>query len=100
MRQSDKITLIKRSFFEDVNAIRVPVVESKEAFAYVDSVSATEFFEGSRTGMKPSYRFRMNRFDYDGQDIVEYCGARYKVYRTYIINGWIELYCERRKGTE
>ncbi len=100
MRHSVRIRLVKRSFEEDADAVRIPFEDSREVYAYCDSVSAAEFFEGSRSGLRPSYRFVMNRFDYDDENIVEYDGNRYKMYRNYINGDWIELYCERSKGFE
>jgi len=100
MRRSVTVDLIKRSFYEDENAVRLPMSEKRTVFAYVDSVSQTEFFEGSRTGLKPEVRFTIQLCDYEDEDVIEYNGIGYKVYRTYTADNWIELYAERRKGTE
>ena len=100
MRRSVQIDLIRRSFYEDENAVRLPYEEVKTVFAYVNSVSQSEFFEGSRTGMRPEMRFTIQLCDFDDEDIISYDGKRYTIYRTFTQDNWIELYAERRKGTE
>ena len=72
---------------------------SKKVFAEKDSVSANEWFEGGRRGLNPQYRFKVFFGDYSGEQIVEYAGERYSVYRTYEPgNDKIELYVGRKQG--
>jgi hypothetical protein len=73
---------------------------NRQVFCRVDSVTASEFFEGGRNGLNPEYRMTMFRHDYSGEPIVEYNGQRYSVYRTYIgRDDMIELYVERKGGS-
>ena len=68
-------------------------------YGYVDSVTATEFFEGGRNGLNPEIRVTMTLLDYSGQTILERGGERFGVYRTYRPNnGTVELYAERKGG--
>lgn len=68
-------------------------------YANVTSVSADEWFEGGRNGLNPDLRFRMFKFEYHGEEIIEYKGQRYAVYRTYEArNDILELYVERKQG--
>ena len=68
-------------------------------FCNITGVSAAEFFEAGRAGIRPEYRVTVFAFDYNGESIVELEGVRYGVYRTYLESGEdIELYLERKAG--
>ena len=63
------------------------------------SVSQSEWFEGGRNGLNPEFRFRLFRYDYNGEDTVKYNGEYYSIYRTYVDrNEIIDLYVEKKKG--
>ena len=43
--------------------------------------------------------FAMQKFDYNGEDTLEYDGKLYGIYRTFLARGdVIELYCEKKGG--
>lgn len=78
-----------------------PTVTRKEAEIYVmpRGVYASEFYNASQLGQKPSITFQLaNREDYGGQDIIEYEGVEYNVIRS----DWsaqrdgLSLICEKR----
>jgi hypothetical protein len=100
MDRSTPIALVNVEYERDANGVRQKRESLRDVCANVQSVTASEFFEGGRNGLKPEYRFTMFRYDYLGEPIVEYNGKRYSVYRTYIArNDTIELYCEQKGGT-
>ena len=100
MRIPEAIELITVTRAKDQNGIDRKKEESKTVYGYVDSVTATEFFEGGRNGLNPEIRVTMTVLDYSGQTILERGGERFGVYRTYRPNnGTIELYAERKGGT-
>ena len=79
----------------------VPTPDKRLVYANVTSVSSAEFFEGGRNGLNPEYRMIMFAPDYEGEEVVEYNGTRYTVYRTYQSRSdTIELYVELRKGKQ
>lgn len=70
-------------------------------YCNVSSVTGSEWFEGGRNGLNPQYRFTMFAPDYEGEEVLEYNGERYAIYRTYVgQNETIELYTEKKKGNE
>lgn len=74
---------------------------SRQVYVDVVSVSASEFFDGGRNGLKPALRFTMFRYDYQNEDVIEYEGVQYSIYRTYFRNyDQIDLYTELKKGNE
>lgn len=71
----------------------------RKVFAQINSVTGSEFFEGGRNGLNPELRFTLFAYDYKGEEIVEYNGHLYGVYRTYFQRtDIIELYTEKKGG--
>lgn len=65
----------------------------------VRSVTQSEWFEGGRNGLNPEYRFTMFAPEYHGEQICEFNGNRYTIYRTYLErNEMIELYVQKEQG--
>lgn len=99
MDRSRVLTLIGVTYTEDKIGQQVPQEIRRDVFCNVSSVSASEFFDAGRAGLKPEYRVTMFAPDYDQEGIVELDGVRYGVYRTYLgKNETIELYLERKVG--
>jgi len=100
MDRSDVIKLIKETHTTDTYGVQRTTATKKEVFCQVDSVTRTEFYQGGRNGLNPEMVFTMFFGDYDDERIIEWNGKQYSVYRTYLTrNDTIELYCERRGGT-
>lgn len=74
--------------------------ERSDCLAGCESVTASEFFEAGRTGLRPEFRFKIFAGDYAGQKIVEYNGQEYSVYRTYFgSSDTVELYVQQKGVT-
>lgn len=85
------------------DSIRQPVYteSEREVYAQMRSITRAEWFEAGRNGLKPDIAFAMMSFDYNGEEILEWDGIRYGVYRTfYGRNDIVELYCERQGGRQ
>lgn len=55
-----------------------------EVFAQIKSVGASYKLQALAVGLRPKYRFVLqDRYDYAGQEIVEYDGGTYRVIDTY-----------------
>lgn len=95
------LTLIKQT--EHQNAVGAWVSgqpEPREVFCQVESVTRAEFFEGGRSGLNPAFVFIVFAEDYEGEDLCEYEGKPYGIYRTYRTeDDYMELYVERKGGT-
>lgn len=99
MDRSTIITLVGVTYVQDAIKQYVPTETRRDVYADVRSISRTEWFDAGRNGLNPSLAFHMFEPDYHGEDIVEYNGKRYGVYRTYrALNETIELYCEEKSG--
>lgn len=79
---------------------RTTAATETEVFARVGSVTRNEFFSAGRQGMRPEFVFSVFMGEYDGQQICEYNGTRYTIYRTYHSEGtdYLELYVQRETG--
>lgn len=101
MDRSTPIYLISETYAEDLYGVLKPTPVKRLCYANVSSVSAAEFFEGGRNGLRPEYRMVMFAPDYQGEKLVEYSGVQYAIYRTYQARtDTLELYVQKRKGAE
>ena len=73
-----------------------------EVFGQLRSVTRAEWFEAGREGMKPALLFVTSWLNYEGQQEAELGGVRYRIYRTYRVQGTelVELYLEEKAGVE
>lgn len=100
MDRSNVISLITETKTQNSLGIYSKSYTYKDVFCNISSVSAQEFFEGGRSGLNPSYRMTLFSGDYEGEEMLEYNGKTYAIYRTFIKGtDTIELYVERKGGT-
>lgn len=100
MDRSQTIKLIANTKTQDARGVWRTAETARDVFCNVQSVTASEFFEGGRNGLNPEYRFTLFFGDYEGETVIEYNGKRYGVYRVYHARtDVIELYAERKGGT-
>lgn len=99
MDRTDIITLMDVTYTQDANGIWMGTPTERDVFCQVDSVTASEYFEGGRNGLNPEYRFRIFYGDYNGERLLRFHGKTYAVYRTFIgRSDTLELYAEREGG--
>ena len=99
MDRSSVMRLVRTAYTKDDIKQMVPSETTRDVFCAVTSVSAQEFYEAGRAGLRPEWRVVMFAPDYEGEDIAELNGVRYSVYRTFLgKNETIELYLERKAG--
>lgn len=99
MDRSNVCYLISQTFTRDTSGVMQPTEISTQVFCNVQSVTASEWFEGGRNGLNPAYRLTLFEGDYAGQEIVKLNDVRYAVYRTYKTkDNNIELYVQKEGG--
>lgn len=100
MDRSNVITLIGRSRQQDEYGVwRDNVDTRRDVFCQVNSVSRAEFFSAGQSGLKPEFMFTVFSGDYEGEQLAEFNGVIYSIYRTYHArNDTTELYVQRREG--
>ncbi len=101
MNKSAVAYLITETYTQDDYGVQRKETTKSKVFVRVSSVSGQEWFEGGRNGLNPQYRFTMFSHDYNDEEIIEYEGKNYTIYRTFNKSiDEIELYTELRKGNE
>ena len=99
MDRSTVIYLVSNNKRQNEYGVWEDFPTERKVFAEVSSVGQSEWFEGGRNGLNPEYRFRMFKYDYQGESLVSYNGVVYSIYRTYVDrNEIVELYAEKREG--
>lgn len=95
---SDVLYLIAQTISVDDYGNEVETETQRQVYCEVNSISQTEFYAAANTELNPEYRFDVFFGDYNGEDVIEYQGNRYAIYRTYRTGDTLELYCERKIG--
>lgn len=99
--RNDVITLIAQTYAKNAYGVEIPTETTREIYCDVKSISQREFYAAGENGFKPELRFDVFAYDYNGENLIEYNGNRYSVYRTYQnSNNVLELYTERKIGVE
>ena len=100
MDRSDVITLIETWTNQDEFGVWQKHYSTKQVYCQVESVSQREFFEGGRNGLNPEFKFTLFFGDYNNEPTLIYKGQTYAIYRTFHRrDDLVELYCERKGGT-
>lgn len=96
----DVIYLINETIRRDKYGRQIASEDEAQVFCKVESISQTEFHDAGRNGLKPEFRFIVFQGDYNGEEVCEFRGFKYAIYRTYLRDAdTIELYVERKGGT-
>lgn len=91
-----ELTLITQTFAPDGLGNQVPTKTETIVFCDVKSISRSEFYYASNTGLKPSIIFTIHDFEYNKQELVKFNGQEYNVIRTYLKNiDEVELTCQK-----
>ena len=97
--RNDVITLIRREYAIDDYGVQRASETAHEVYCDVNSITQTEFYAANEAGLKAALRFDLFAYDYSGEEIVEFHGVRYNVYRTYQrYNDVLELYVNKVVG--
>lgn len=101
MDRSNVINLISKTYAADSIGQYKPELSAREVYCDVRSITRAEWYDAGRQGFKPDISFVMFAPDYQGEDLIEWNGRKYSVYRTYIAqNEALELYCQDIGGIE
>jgi SPP1 family predicted phage head-tail adaptor len=97
--RDDIIDLISIVIVEDEIGNPIEQETLKEVYCTVESISQSEYFQASLSGLKPQIKITVCEFDYSDEKIVLYNDKRYSIYRTYLRKDErIELYLTEKVG--
>lgn len=101
MNYAEKIALVSIEYTQDDLGEWTETRTDTEIFGWVESVSMSEFYQAGMQGFKPEFKITVWMQEYNGQELVEYSGKLYTIYRSYRrSDGRVELYVTERKGEE
>ena len=101
MNLAEKIALVSIEYAQDDLGEWTETWTKREIFARVESVSMSEFYQAGMRGLDPDYKLTIWMNEYENEELVDYNGKIYAVYRTYRRDdGRIELYVSEKKGDE
>ena len=115
----DVVLLIPTETYQDARGVqRTRELEPRQVFCHVRSIGSSEFHKAGRNGLNPAMIFVVFAGDYNEEELVEYRGKRYAIYRTYHVpdggsglqksgmrskydygSDYMELYAQRKGGT-
>ena len=98
---NDVLYLLKGTVDQDDIGNLKKEYTKREVFCKALSIDRNEFFHSGQIGLKPKFKFIIYPLDYNDEDIIEYMGNKYGVYRTYLKNeNELELYAEEKAGVK
>lgn len=91
------LTLIKRNDGDtDDLADRVITESKRDVFCDVRSIIGKELYQAQAVGMQPEIKFVLSDYlDYEGEELFEFEGKRYRLLRPYRNGREQELICYR-----
>ena len=98
MDRSDVIYLISKTITKDKLGVSRATETQRQVFCKVNNISHSEKMENGLMGLAPAYQFSMFRYDYQGEEVVEYNGKRYAIYDATEYNDTVRLYTQIEKG--
>lgn len=89
-------TLIAEDITYDAIGQAIRTETEKEIMVSVVSITRGEWAIAGKLGVNPQIKLITPRFNYEGEDTIEFEGKRYGIYRTFASSDQIELYLERK----
>lgn len=72
---------------------------SRDVYAAMLSITRNEYFTAGQIGITPECGFVISSFDYKNEQLLEYAGRKYRIYRVYPASlNETELYCAYAAG--
>lgn len=92
--------LIQETYTFDSLNQQIPTEKEVEILCHVESIGQSEFFAAGQNGINSDLKIVTQAVNYSNEEIIEYNGARYGIYRTFRRkdSDEIELYCEMKGG--
>lgn len=95
----DVCYLISENRIQDEAGVWRAETTKEQVFCKIRSVGGREFHDGGRNGLNPEYVVDIFHGNYDGEREIEIDGKTYSIYRHYRNGDYMELYVERKGGT-
>ena len=70
------------------------LLEQREVYCIRESINRSEFYQAEKHNIKAELKLVMLEEEYQKEEQLLYNNKKYKIYKTYILDNYIELYCE------
>jgi len=100
MRYDQVIYLMSVTVTEDEIGNQIKTMTERMVFANELSVSSQEFYNAAVTGLRPTKRFEIHSFEYQGEDRLKHDGVMYRIIRTEKRGEKTRITCERVAADE
>lgn len=89
---NELLTLIQTDVSVDEYGDRSTAEAPRYVFAQLSSIGQKEFYQAQAVGLQPELKFVLADYlDYNGEQLVEYNGQRYRILRTFRKGQELEL---------
>ena len=95
----DVLTLLEMQIAKDERGVEKEELVPRVVFCKVEAISRAEYFNAGRNGLNPSFEFLVFAGDYHGETECIFKDRSYSIYRTYLRGDEMELYAERKGGS-
>lgn len=98
MDKVSTVTLVGQTKTSDDIGQQIGSDTTQTVYCTVLSVTRTEWTAAHQRSVSPAYCLKVFFKDYNGEEIAEFEGKRYEIYRTYAKYDYIELYLGVKVG--
>ena len=70
------------------------IIECREVYCTRESINRSEFYQAEKHNIKAELKLIMLEEKYQKEEELIYNDKKYKIYKTYVLDKYIELYCE------
>ena len=99
MEKIGTMFLIRTEYTLDAYGVKRKTETKRKLRCAISSVYGYESYNGKVAGVKPEMRLIVRATEYHDEEVLEYRGVRYSIYRTYLRNDErIELYVQKDVG--
>lgn len=95
MRHNQVIYLQSVTVTEDEIGNQVETVTERMVFANEIAVTAEEFYNAGQAGLRPTKRFEIYAFEYQGEERLKHDGTVYRIIRTETRGEKTRITCEK-----
>lgn len=99
MRHNDVIELLSTTIIDDDLGNQIEKEEPRQVFANRMRVTTKERYEAGNQGLKPSKRFEMYSFEYNGETKLKYENVIYHIVDVDERGEKVHLLCEKDVGS-
>ena len=92
------VKLVSQRYRQNAYGEEIEKETARSVYAEIDQIGRAEYFKAASLDLAPSFVAKTAAINYKGETILEHAGQRYAIYRTFVEDDTVELYCQREAG--